>query len=394
MTGAVGFAAEFNPFHNGHKYFLDTLRDRFPGKPLVAVMSGNFVQRGEPALIDKFSRAQTALRLGADVLLELPARYALSSAEFFARGSVSVVAATGVCDVFAFGSETGAIEPIAEAADAALRAEADPGLPEKLRRLIREGIPYAAAYGEVCDEFCAALPRGSLDNASSQAKFHGSRFPPRGHPNDTLGVEYLKAIRRVSEFCARQLEPFALRRGDFASASDVRRAALSGAQYREMVPAESFAAIGGAKVLGRLSLFSDAIRYALTRSEPDGGLERRISAAAFARDADGIVSAAKSRTQSEGAVRRAMLRALIGIGPDECRREPDYIRVLGFRSGAERLVGEMSRRATVPVVVGRRGFSDTLETELRASDLYYMYTGGCRRREEFYRGVAVERGQC
>ena len=112
---ATGIIAEYNPFHNGHKYHLETSRKLTGADYTVVVMSGNFVQRGVPALLSKYDRAGMALRNGADLVLELPAFYACGSAEYFALGAVSLLDKLGVVDSLCFGSECGDIDALSKA---------------------------------------------------------------------------------------------------------------------------------------------------------------------------------------------------------------------------------------------------------------------------------------
>ena len=134
----AGIVAEYNPFHRGHAWHIAETRRRLGGDaPVVCVMSGHWVQRGECALADKWLRAALALDRGADLVVELPTPWAMASAESFARGAVSLLAATGVVDVLSFGSETGELAPLEEAA-AALDA---PDYPERLRAALGRGRP-------------------------------------------------------------------------------------------------------------------------------------------------------------------------------------------------------------------------------------------------------------
>ena len=169
----TGIICEYNPFHLGHRKQIALLREA--GHHVVCLMSGNFVQRGYPAIFDKSIRARAAVLSGADLVLELPAEYALSSAEGFAAGGVEIL--SGFCDHLCFGTETGSVQTLTETAAALL----SPAFSEALRRCLDTGISFPAARQ-------AALTEMGCDASLLR------------NPNDILAVEYTKAI--LSRGCA------------------------------------------------------------------------------------------------------------------------------------------------------------------------------------------------
>ena len=194
----AGIVAEYNPFHRGHAWHIArTRRTLGADTAVICVMSGHWVQRGECALTDKWSRAALALSGGADLVLELPTPWAMASAESFARGAVGLLAATGVVDVLSFGSETGELAPL-RAAAAALDGS---DYPERLRAGLARGLSFPAARQAAVGADCLASP------------------------NDNLGVEYLRALPPGMEALtiprrgAAHDGPAA---GGFASASELR----------------------------------------------------------------------------------------------------------------------------------------------------------------------------
>jgi len=169
----AGIIAEYNPLHSGHLYHIRATKAA--GFAVAVVMSPNAVQRGEPAFFSKWTRAAAAIKCGADLVLELPTPWAVSSAPRFAEAGVRILSAAGA-DTLSFGSEAGETEPLRRCADACIRAENG----ERIRELLSEGLSYAAArdraVAELSGEETASLLRT---------------------PNNILGVEYLKAIRRL-----------------------------------------------------------------------------------------------------------------------------------------------------------------------------------------------------
>ena len=201
----AGIIAEYNPFHRGHAWQIDETRRRLGGDTaVVCAMSGHWVQRGECALTDKWTRAAMALRGGADLILELPTPWACASAETFARGGVGVLAATGVVDTLSFGSESGDLEGLRRAA-ACLDSE---DYRSALRAFLDQGLPFAACRHRALEALLGAAGAACLE-----------------HPNDNLGVEYLRAL--PPELGAMTVQRVGARHdgapeGGFASASTLR----------------------------------------------------------------------------------------------------------------------------------------------------------------------------
>lgn len=205
--------AEYNPFHNGHAYHLREARRRTDADFLIVLMSGDFVQRGEPAILDKYTRAEAALQMGADLVLELPACYSCASAEYFAGGAVSLLNALNCVDYLCFGSESGDSALLSAAADVLLTE------PEAYRAALKEALRAGASY-----------PR-ALQTALAQALPDRDALSLLSFPNDILGIEYLKALQRTGS----AIRPVIVRRAgsgyhsdrldaEFPSASAIRAA--------------------------------------------------------------------------------------------------------------------------------------------------------------------------
>ena len=221
---AAGVVAEYNVFHRGHAWQLEELRRRLGPDIAVAVcMSGNFVQRGDFAIVSKHARAEMALRCGADLVLELPAPWSSGPAERFALGAVGILAGTGVVRYLAFGCECGSLEPLQRVAESL-----DSGLYHtELRRFLSQGMTYAAAR----------------QRALGHAGLAGSAAQRLSQPNNALAVEYLRALAPLGG----GIEPLALPRvgaghdslepGPYLSASAIRARLLAGGDgWREHVP--------------------------------------------------------------------------------------------------------------------------------------------------------------
>ena len=360
----AGIVAEYNPFHRGHAWHIAETRRRLGGDaPVVCVMSGHWVQRGECALADKWLRAALALDRGADLVVELPTPWAMASAESFARGAVSLLAATGVVDVLSFGSETGELAPLEEAA-AALDA---PEYPEKLRAALGRGLSFPAARQEAAGAACLSAP------------------------NNNLGVEYLRSLRALGS----TIRPLTVPRqgaghdgpaaGGFASASELRRLFREGrggeaAPYLTAPWSGELADMQHIEraVLARLRTMGEGDWGAL----PDGGgaegLPSRLAKAAReAVSLEDFYTRAKTRRYPHARLRRLALAAFLGLRAAERPAAPPYVRVLGLGGRGRALLRKMKDTCPLPVIVKPAqareldGPARTLfESEARYTDLY------------------------
>lgn len=176
--------AEYNPFHNGHFYQLNTIREKLGADRIIVVMSGNFTQRGIPAIVDKFDRCKMALENGADLVFELPVYYATGSAEYFAQGAVSLLDKLGVVDYLHFGSEDGNLNILSTCAE--ILANEPISFKETLNTLLKEGISFPTAQARALSEELAKRNVSSINQNTLQQTI--------ALPNNTLGIEYIKAL--------------------------------------------------------------------------------------------------------------------------------------------------------------------------------------------------------
>ena len=170
----IGIIAEYNPFHNGHAYQIEKIKKDLQADYVVVAMSGDFVQRGAPAIVDKYARTNMALNCGADLVIELPVTFSMNTAQKFAQGAVDILNAAGIVDILCFGSECGDTEKITQAAELILNEP--PEVSKKLQALLQSGLSYPAARAAAYSEHTAVL----------------------SSPNDILGVEYVRAIMKIN----------------------------------------------------------------------------------------------------------------------------------------------------------------------------------------------------
>lgn len=349
----VGILTEFNPFHSGHAYLLHQVREKVgPEAGIVCVMSGNFVQRGEAALLEKHVRAEAALRCGADVVLELPVACALSSAEGFARGGVYLMQQSGCITHLAFGSECGDISALERVA-ACLDSEA---YRAGLRRFLDEGMSFAA-----CRQ---AVVRGILGNEDA-ALLDGA--------NNNLGVEYLKAVRQLGWTCEactvsrRGAGHDSLAAGEYRSATALR-GMLQKEEWAEaapFLPAEVMAlyqdafAAGSAPVSLALAERDILARLRTLEKEdfaqlPDcaEGLHHRMyRAARQAATVTEFLMQVKTKRYALSRLRRMVLCAWLDIDRAAAAELPQYLRPLGCTVRGRNILAQMRKTAQLPVLV-------------------------------------------
>ena len=354
----AGIVAEYNPFHAGHALHVRETRRRLEECAVVAVMSGNFVQRGECAVLDKWTRARAALKGGVDLVLELPTVWAASSAEGFARGAAGILEAAGVTTHLSFGSECGDVDKLRQVA-ACLDSEI---YQAGLRRFLDEGMPFAA-----CRQ---AVVRGLLGQGLSDLL---------SQPNNNLGVEYIRALNALKS----RIQPVTvLRRGaghdegghpEYPSASFVRERIWAGEW-----PAENPASLtyGERGALAVLRAMSEGDFAAL----PDcgEGLSQRIfRAVRRGRTLEEVYDLAKTKRYAHARIRRAALWGALGLRESDRPSGPPYIRVLGANARGREVLREMKAKAALPVVTKPahgKGLP-LLELEARCTDFYQL----CRR---------------
>ncbi|KKC46808.1 nucleotidyltransferase [Paenibacillus sp. D9] len=390
----AGLIVEYNPFHNGHAYHLQKSVEAAGADAVVAVMSGHFLQRGEPALMDKWARARTALLGGCDLVLELPLAYSVQPAEWFAHGAVAVLESTGVVDAFCFGSESGRLEPLSRAAG--LLADEPDEFRALLRHRLGEGAPYPSAYSFALMEYMAR---------SGDAADLGLSPEELALPNQTLGLHYLIALRRLKG----RMEPLTIRRegagyhdpvaesGSIASATALRKKLSEGSSLSSLAP---FVPPGTIEVLEQQwqegnaprswdDYFPQLLHRILTDAPASlagilgmgEGLEHRLLSSLRELPAAGmeaLLQAMKTKRYTRTRLQRALLGVLLDLRKDELSPErlnggPGYIRVLGFTPKGRELLARMRRSASAPVLLSAarapQGLS-MLELDVRATAVY------------------------
>lgn len=375
----IGVVCEYNPFHRGHEYHLMMSRRGVGADtPVVCVMSGDFVQRGEPAMFSKFARAEAACLCGADLVVELPLPWTLSSAEGFARGAVGLLAALGATRL-SFGSETGETEPLETIAEALL----DPGMTDEIKaELSRDAsLSFASARQRALEK--------RLGELSEQIRF----------PNNILAVEYIKAIRTQQL----DMRPMTVQRfgsghdmsGDNGpkSASELRALLSQGRDVSGHIPERALRIYRSETESGRgpytMAEFESALLSRLRMLPPEAfetlpdsadGMGKRLCAAVREEPTfNAILASAKSKRYALARIRRMCMCAALGVREGMNAGTPPYARVLAANARGRELLKTAGESGRIPVVTkpaAVRGLSkeceDVFALGAAARDFYVL----------------------
>lgn len=363
-----GIICEYNPFHRGHEKQLRQVRQALGADAaVVCLMSGSFVQRGEPAIFEKRVRAQAAVLAGANLVLELPVTKALCSAEGFARGGVEIFTKLGIIDTLAFGCESGDGQAIFTAAQAMCAASYD----RALREILDTGASYPAARQR-------ALEAIGLDGKILEK------------PNDILALEYCKALLQMES----RIQPLALlREGDYhaqnadpdnPSATSLRTRLLSGEDLSPFAPQTAMEAYRSARqyalssgelaMLAGLRLLSDEA-WQQTAHGSEGLWSKAMKAAREKGSLEEIIGAVKSRRYPRTRIQRLLLCAFLKISQEDLQLPVCHVRALAFDDTGKALLRRMRAEGQLPVVnAGEKPPASALfDLEVRAGRLYPLF---------------------
>ena len=377
----TGIIAEYNPFHNGHKHHLEQARLMTGCDYVIVVMSGDYTQRGTPAIYSKYMRAKAALLAGADLVIEMPVYGSVSSAPDFAECGVNTLDSTGICDYLFFGSESGDIERLNQQA-AALFDESEE-ISAKIKAGLRTGLSWPEA----------------------RANAYGDHDLIASTPNDILGIEYIQAIQKRKS----GILPVTMKRNDpgyhseekegrFASATAARKAILASDLdfIQEILPDEHFDSLTDFVCPPitfddcSLLLSEKILNSSIEHLSDVAGMPEDLARKLFKHrleflSSDQLVAERKDRNYTYTRVNRSLLNLMLGITKDDSSqfKEHDsvpWIRILGFRKEAAPLLSELKKCSTVPIITKTANAGSILSDDafglfqkhLTASELYRL----------------------
>lgn len=362
----VGIVVEYNPFHNGHSYHLRKAREN--GDVVIAVMSGDFVQRGEPAFINKWERAEAALLEGIDILAELPVFYSAQSAEIFARGAVGILKFLGAEKII-FGSESSDTEKLKKI----ISLEKNQEFSERLKINLKNGDSYPTAYNREVENFL------------------GKEYAVKS--NDILGIEYIRAI----DFWKGKTEPVALKRegagyhsqesfGNIASASGIRKMIESQEnekkieRIKQFMPKNSYEILLKAvseKRTADISKFYNLIRHSILSQKEnlkniqdmEIGFENRLYDAAFiCENYNEFLNKILTKRFTIGRVQRILVHILLGITKETTEKAKEkipYIRIMGFSQKGREYLKNLESENEVKIITSLKNIQKILSEDER-----------------------------
>lgn len=344
--------AEYNPFHNGHKYHIEETLKKTDNSCIMAIMSGNFVQRGEPALLDKRERAKIALMNGADLVVELPVPWATASAERFARGAVYIAHQAGIVDNLSFGCEDDDIVVL-----------------QQIARIANDKV-YSREIKDYYDEHMCSYPEARAAVISKILGKDCSEIMMK--PNNILAIEYLKALMSFKS----DIKPVGIQRsatghdsalisGNITSAMNIRNLVRTNKDYTGFVPKNSLEVFNENIEKGTFpSLYLNletAVLAHLRKMQPSDfigtpdvaeGIEHRIiEAVKTSVSLNEIFDKVKTKRYTHARIRRIILSSFLGITTEDVVSLPPYIRVLGLNDNGRMMLREMKNKYFVPVIM-------------------------------------------
>lgn len=376
MSSKLCIISEYNPFHFGHLYHLNESISQTDTDFKVAIISGNFVQRGEPSIINKWEKAKVALSAGFDLVLELPTLYAISSAENFANGSIKIADQIG-SNYISFGTESGDLEKLKKLSSLINKNEKE--YITNVKEKIAEGFSYPKSQELVID------------------KMFGNEFLGVCKPNNILGLEYLKSLNAISS----NITPITVKRDlDKSSSSDVRALLRTSGfkieNLKNSIPDFSYEVLAenienGNAVLS-LKAFEKEIIYILRTIDnerlknipdvPENMLSNLKKIACSTNSLDELITALKNKSITQARIQRILLYILLGITKSDMelsKRITPYVRVLGMSENGKKILSDISK--DINVITSVKAFEKTcddsdllrmLEIDKKATDIYTL----------------------
>ncbi|HHW92249.1 MAG TPA: nucleotidyltransferase [Firmicutes bacterium] len=368
----TGVIAEYNPFHHGHSHHLKEARRLTGADFLLCILSGNFTQRGEPAVVNKWARTRMALENGADLVFELPVVYAVRHAQGFAAGAVKLLEATGVVDYLVFGSEHGHTPELKALAD--FLGQENLPFRERLKTYLEQGYPFPAARSMSLIDYHKQKDIPGLEGLTPE----GVNTLVR-HPNNILGLEYLQALKQIKS----AIRPLTIPRlgagyhekkltTRIASATAIRLALHNknrNSPLLKFMPPKAWRILLEEINEGRAPVFLDSFApqiIALLRRTPlaelrqiagvGEGLENRLKGVASSSGTiEALLAGLKTKRYTHTRLQRLLLHLLFNFTGEDAsdfspQREPCYLRLLGFTPRGRQLLKCIKKRATLPLV--------------------------------------------
>ena len=379
----IGIIAEYNPFHNGHKYQLEKIKEITKYDNAICVISGNFIQRGLPAIYDKWTRTKMALEAGFDLVIELPTYYAVNSAEKFAFGGINILNNLGIINNVCFGVENDDIYSLNEIANILVNEPTE--YIKILKEELQKGLSYAKSRENSIIKYTNKKEYGNILNS----------------PNNILGIEYLKALKKINS----NMSPILIKRhisnyndinieSNICSATAIRELMdnnnnLNKEQILSNVVPTSTYNIMKNSIIKSLKDLEKEIIYSIRKMsieelsqilEVNEGIEIRLKKYSFETDdIYQLVDLVKSKRFTQTKIQRILIHILLNMTKNEfncINKDNEYIRVLGFNKNGKKLLKHIAQNTNIPIItsvnkyIKQYGINSLLEKDILSSNIY------------------------
>ena len=350
----IGIICEYNPFHNGHLYHINKIKEMFPNSIIVLVMSGNFTQRADASIINKWDKTEIALKNNIDLVIELPFKYVNQSADTFALGAVTILNYLKV-DYLVFGSESGDIE--------LLESIAKVQLSDKYNKLVKkynnEGINYATSLSKALNDF---------------------GYKDIKNPNDILGISYIRELIKLGS----NIKPITIKRTNDYNSKELTDTVASATSIRENIKTTNIKKYVPNNVYpylnNKLYFIEDyfpLLKYKILSEidnlniyhNVDEGIENKIKKVIYESNSyEELITNIKSKRYTYTKIKRMLLSILIGFTKEENNNKSiNYIRVLGFRENGKKYLNKIKKEIEIPIYTN---FKKEMEFELKVTSIY------------------------
>lgn len=341
----VGIIAEYNPFHNGHLYHINKVKEMFKDKTIVLVLVGNFLNRGEISIIDKYDKTKLALFYGVDLVVELPFIFAVQSADTYALGAITILNYLK-CEYLIFGSETNDIEKLKIIAN---QENLD------LSEYLKQGFNYPTS-----------LSKAIMDKTNIKIDT----------PNDLLGISYIKAINKIKS----NIKPITIKRtnnyhdtnptNNIASATSIRNLIKNNESITNYVPLETLKYIKNISIENYFNILKHQIlidkltKYQDVNEALANSLKKHIT---NSNSVEELILNVKSKNYTYNRIKRCLIHILCGYEKQECKI--NYIRILGFNQNGQNYLNKIKKNIDIPIITN---FKSILNEELKITKIYSL----------------------
>ena len=394
----LGLVVEYNPFHNGHKYHLEKSKEITNATHTVAIMSGSFLQRGEPALFDKYTRAEMAVKNGVDLVIELPTLYACQSAEIFSHGAVATLNSLNCVNSLCFGSEEGNIDILQTISEILVKEPSD--FKTTLKNFLDEGIVFPVARSKALYEYIKNNHLLELSEDELQQVLNSS--------NNILGIEYIKSLIKLNS----SIKPYTITRiaskynstdieSNICSATAIRNSLKDNTDLKlieNVVPLHTFNEINH-KINTNFNPVFDYMFYDLLSStiirgvdnltkyfEVNEGIENKIYSNVFtSKNLEELINSTKSKRYTMTKIKRTLNNILLGINRDDVIKVKDldrvpYIRILAFNNKGREIIKKIKTSSDIEIItkfskishVDDPIFDTLIKYDLKSSNMYNL----------------------